>query len=328
MSTMMFIKQNTRYEVNCTKFTWTLQNCTFFVGTSRTKSFTSENFRVAKTNQLCFVTFCMADNILKLHMDGYYLPLYLIVTLSCTKKEGTATIKNQTFTKHLNSIGKSTFSMRLCQKNLQYDTLTFLITIEDVREASSLEIDDESSPTSKLYGKKLSPSNLQAMYINQESCDVTFVVGNVKLHAHSVVVAAVSSHFLSVFSKNCLENKTRHIVDMTKDDNVTLNVLKGFLDFTYGIKSMLELEDVVVYLAIMANKYDIPEMQKACEHLMSDMLNKDTVVASLLFSVKHEFCTLKKNAVRFAKSLNIDTLKSLEDFQKLYQNEELMLELL
>ncbi|XP_031782651.1 uncharacterized protein LOC116416819 [Nasonia vitripennis] len=115
---------------------------------------------------------------------------------------------------------------------------------------------------------------------------------------------------------------------MTKDNNVTLNVLKRFLDFTYGIKSMLELEDVVVYLAIMAKKYDTPEMRKACEHLMSDMLNKDTVVAALLFSVKHEFCTLKKEAVRFAKSLNIDTLKSLEDFQKLYQNNELMLELL
>lgn len=328
---MMFVKQNTRFEVNCTKFMWTLQNCSFFMGLNRTKSFTSENFRVTKTNQLCYVTFCMSDRNLQLHMDGYYLPLYLIITLSCTKKNGTP-IKGQTFTKHINSIDKKITSMRLYQSDLQHymddDTLTFMITIEDIREASSLEIADEpSSASCQLYRKKLTPSNIDAMYTNQELCDVTFLVGDDKFHAHAVILAALSPYFLSVFSRNCLENKTKHIVDMTKDTDVTSEILKGFLDFIYGIKSMLELKDMVVNLTIMAKKYDIAEMQKACEYLMCDTLNNDNVIATLVFAVKHELATLKKKAIRFAK-LHIDAVKESKDFEKLYLNKELMLELL
>lgn len=167
-----------------------------------------------------------------------------------------------------------------------------------------------------------------ALYEKQLMCDVILVTAEgKKLKAHSVILAMVSPYFLAMFTKEDSKESTPRIVDLTNDTNISFEVCQGFLDYVYGVKSVSDLKNIVMELFILANKYGIPILNYACESFLCDNLTHTNVAKLLLFSHKNDCILLKQKAVAVAKS-NMQVIKSSSEFDKIFEDKDLMLLLL
>lgn len=217
-------------------------------------------------------------------------------------------------------------------------SLTFLCTVHYFRDKSVVRynvnneikeeiISDDVESESHLYRKKFTLKNYGSLYEKNELCDVTFVTTGGELRAHTVILAIASPYFLAMFRHKNLKESTERVVDLTNDTDVTVEVFRGFLDYVYGLKSVESLKNIVMELLVLADKYDIQELKKACEQYLCDDLDEDNVSKLLYFSHKYSCEHLLKQALDLAKE-DIDIIKESSEFDDIYKNKDLMLLLL
>ena len=151
-------------------------------------------------------------------------------------------------------------------------------------------------------------------YVSKEFCDVEITFGDNKMFAHSLILAAYSTEFLHSL-------KSEKKIDFTHDSDCSLDVVQGFLDFIYGLKTVKELENIILELLKFAHKYKVESLQYECEIYLSDSINLNNAVKYLLLACKYE-CNILKDLAATAVSANIKEIIDSKEFDELldYKN--------
>lgn len=164
------------------------------------------------------------------------------------------------------------------------------------------------------------------LFEKQELCDVTFVINDNKIKAHTFVLALASTYFHAMFTQDTKESKDR-VVNFSNDPDINSEVFSGFLDFIYNIKNFSELGEVALELLILADKFDVKVLQKHCEQYLSEVIDKNNISKILILSNKCNSKFLKDRAIAFAKT-DLSVLTNSVEFSELLKDKNLMSELL
>ena len=219
--------------------------------------------------------------------------------------------------------GKILFKSNDCLKNyVENDTLTLVCIVKDLRESYTAE-KPIAVPDCKM---KKTTYKFTSLYQNNQLFDVTFITGNERIQAHAVVLAATCPYFDKMFNSGMKEQRER-TVDFSKDGEITPKILRGLLDYIYGVKSVEELKDIAHSLLTLALKFDIEELKKPCEFFVSDGINQINMASTLLFAHKYNLNILKEKALRISK-MYINDLKGSKEFVEICQHVDLVKELM
>ena len=177
------------------------------------------------------------------------------------------------------------------------DTLTFKCIIKEVVESFIVE----KPITDPDYKIKITSTKIfTSLYRNNELFDVTLITGNERIQAHAVVLAAICPYFRKMFNSGMKEQRER-TVDFSNDSEISPKILRGLLDYTYGVKSVEELKDIASEMLILALKFDIEDLKKPCEFIVSNGINTTNIASTLLFAHKYNLKILKDKALNITK---------------------------
>jgi speckle-type POZ protein len=169
------------------------------------------------------------------------------------------------------------------------DTLTICCRVEESKsEKCNCQ---KEQPQTTIARSKLCED--LASITDDKFADFVFKVGNVKIPAHRVILAARSPVFAAMFQHDMTENKTNE----TEITDVTPAAFKALLRFIYT--GHCEVENLEEQLLVAANKYDIQDLKQICAKEMRKKLTVDNAVDLLIFSDLHQAKDLKDGAIRF-----------------------------
>ncbi|XP_049946537.1 uncharacterized protein LOC126439757 [Schistocerca serialis cubense] len=137
-------------------------------------------------------------------------------------------------------------------------------------------------------------SDLCTLLESGKGADVTLVVGDSHLPAHSVILAARSPVFDAMLRNNMLEATSRLI----KITDVQEAVLQQMLLFIYT-DTVPELERFAAQLLAVADKYDLPLLKRRCASRMALDLSVENAAATALVATLHRCPELRSAAVEF-----------------------------
>jgi speckle-type POZ protein len=130
--------------------------------------------------------------------------------------------------------------------------------------------------------------------------DVTFVVKNEKISAHSAIVVSGSPVICAMLEKcNFKEGQTKTV----KIDDFDPPVFKEMLRYLYtGKAPKLSEDDMTEPLFLAANKYQIEELKDLCEQSLIAKLNVQTVVHYLVVAHLYTAPQLLEASLKFLMS--------------------------
>ena len=133
--------------------------------------------------------------------------------------------------------------------------------------------------------------------------DVHFVVQNLKIPAHKVVLAARSPVFAAMFQNEMQENSSNEVVvtDMEPD------ALKQMLQFIYTGRCQIGAWTEDLFLA--ADKYDIKDLKGVCEDELGMKLCVDNALRFLILSDLHRAAELKEDSISFINKNAVEIMK-------------------
>ena len=174
----------------------------------------------------------------------------------------------------------------------------------------------------------LSPnSNLENDYLqlfeNAENSDITFNVQDVQIRAHKTILIARSVYFRNMFDSRMNEAETGKI-DVPDADP---SAFRGMLQYIYGGASPKNLNDIVIDLYALADKYGLKNLLEICESFLQENLDADNVVEVLLLADKYSLEELKSKAKVVMKANLFVLQQSEENRKKLEQRPSLLLDL-
>lgn len=137
-------------------------------------------------------------------------------------------------------------------------------------------------------------SDLSALLESPEGADVSLVVGDAVLPAHSQILAARSPVFAAMLRSDMKESRTRQID--VRDMRET--VLRQLLSFIYT-DTAPELDSVAEELLPMAEKYDLPLLKRRCEDKLAQELSVENAAACAVLAVLHRCARLRAAAAQF-----------------------------
>ncbi|XP_046986901.1 protein roadkill-like [Schistocerca americana] len=137
-------------------------------------------------------------------------------------------------------------------------------------------------------------SNRGALLEPDEGADVTLVVGDCELPAHSRVLAARSPVFAAMLRNDMREARSRRI----EVADVREAVLRQLLLFVYT-DTAPELPSVAAELLAAADKYDLPALRERCEQQVARDLSVENAAAAAGLAVLHRCAALRGAAVQF-----------------------------
>lgn len=347
------IRQKTGFVKHRTTIKWTLENCELLFNTSADEVYESEGYTLENTDIVCSLKLNINDQKEPLTVGSYSYYLYfstlevhvvstnemehLKVNVTIAGPEGKChrlpmkppiTYDTSGVLEYLLP-SKDTYTDTLPQhylineslrSYLVNDTLTFLCELEDVRAISNT---CKSTATTSDWQIQVPMNKFGRLFENRQLCDVTFVIGSVKIPAHTVVLSAVSSYFLAMFGASGMKEKLERIVDLSNDSDVDVEVFQGFLNCIYGLKRVDEMKDMALDLIVLAHKYDVKELQSSCESFLCDSMGKASAAACLLIANKYNFELLKERALWFAK-IYVDSVKASDEFSEICKDVDLM----
>lgn len=133
---------------------------------------------------------------------------------------------------------------------------------------------------------------------NKESSDLTFVVQNQEIKAHSQVLAARSDGFATIL-------KSKAAGEKIEVNDVEPYIFKLLLKFVYcGIFNAVDTDDLLK-LVVAADKYSLDSLVKICEERLIFNLSVDNVVSVLKASYVLKTDVMKNKCLEFI-SKNMD----------------------
>lgn len=342
MSTL--ISHTTRFEKKIVTFKWDIVNWNDLLMLK--KGFRSKTFLLKEISLPCYVVFHfdvekkfsrklkMEDEIyvIQLCTDTYKSPLHPVNVFECSIKTNSSPEVSFNKVSDTNNYvyDKCTISLmytRSCKLHYEGDyglTILLKIAYGNLNHTSSSSTVDGSIEMIKQNSSVL--TDYHTLYEKQELCDVTFIINESKIKAHKFVLALTSSYFHSMFTQDTKESR-EHTVNFSDDPDINFEILQGFLEFIYNIKTISELKKINLELLVLADKFDVKELKSHCEQFLAGEIDENNAAKFLIVSEKHNSDFLKNKVIAYAKC-DMSVLTKSPEFTELCKNENLMSELL
>lgn len=124
--------------------------------------------------------------------------------------------------------------------------------------------------------------------------DVIIRTGNMKFHAHKVILIARSSVFADIFETSA--RRTNHVV-LT---DLPCEAIREMLRFIYTGKHP-EVENVTSDLLVASYRYNLERLKSMCERVLSGRINFHNAVALHDVAEKHNAKHLQMRALQFVE---------------------------
>ena len=144
--------------------------------------------------------------------------------------------------------------------------------------------------------------------------DVTFLIGDKKLHAHKTILAARSPIFAQMFY-NQIEETEKKDCSIVEIENTSLEVFEIVLNFVYTGK-VNNLEGLAQKVFVAAEKYGLQNLKNICLGFLSSNICENNIFEIIRFAFKEKVKNLQKEATEFLRK-NFVNLQKLANFQKL-----------
>jgi speckle-type POZ protein len=157
----------------------------------------------------------------------------------------------------------------------------------------------EFQDTSFAEGERHVLTHLSKLLDTQSMADVTFVVKNEKIGAHSAIVVSASPVICAMLEKDkFLEGVTKEV----KIDDIDPAVFKEMLRYLYTGKTKKMDEDMAEPLFLAADKYQIEGLKDLCEQSLIMKLTIQTVVHYLVLAHLYTAPQLLEVSLKFLVS--------------------------
>ena len=162
----------------------------------------------------------------------------------------------------------------------------------------------EFKDTSFAEGERQVLTHLSKLLDSQSLSDVTFVVKNEKIGAHSAIVVSGSPVIYTMLEKDKFkEGQTKTV----KIDDINPSVFKEMLRYLYTGKAPKLDEDAMTEpLFLAADKYQIEALKDLCEQSLIAKLNVQTVVHYLVVAHLYTAPQLLEASLKFLVSRKME----------------------
>jgi speckle-type POZ protein len=155
----------------------------------------------------------------------------------------------------------------------------------------------ESKDTRFVEGERQVLTHLSKLLDNQSMADVTFVVKNEKIGAHSAIVVSGSPVICAMLEKDKLKGGQTKTVQV---DDIDPSVFKEMLRYLYTGKTQKLDEDAMTEpLFMAADKYQIEALKDLCEQSLISKLNMQTAVHFLALAHQHTAPQLLESSLKY-----------------------------
>jgi speckle-type POZ protein len=158
----------------------------------------------------------------------------------------------------------------------------------------------EFKDTSFAEGERQVLTHLSKLLDTQSMSDVTFVVKNEKISAHSAIVVSGSPVICAMLEEdNFKEGRTKTV----QVEDIEPFVFKEMLRYLYtGKAPKLDEDDMTESLFLAADKYQIEALKNCCEQSLIAKLNLETVIHYLVVSHLYTAPQLLEASLKFLVS--------------------------
>ncbi|XP_047134904.1 kelch-like protein 20 [Hydra vulgaris] len=164
------------------------------------------------------------------------------------------------------------------------------------------------------YSSQTYPKSLLTMLDNllkcNELCDIDIRVGSRRFRAHKVVLAACSSYFRAMFTREMAEQRQEEVLIQDIDEKA----MELLIDFAYTGNIKIDEANVQIVLPA-ACLLQITEIQEACCEFLKKQLDPTNCIGIKLFADTHSCRDL----------FHIAHMYTLRNFQDVILNEEFLL---
>ena len=198
---------------------------------------------------------------------------------------------------------------------LPNDTLTICCRVEETESILDEECNCPIEQPQTAHNRRKLCEDL-ASITDDKYADFIFIVDNVKIPAHRVILAARSPVFAAMFQHDMKENRTSE----AEIKDVTPAAFKALLRFIYT--GDCEVGNWAEELLVAANKYDIQDLKQICAKELGKKLTVENAIRLLILSDLHQTNHLKQAAIRFINQNAPAVMKtpSWSDFPKDHQH--------
>lgn len=141
---------------------------------------------------------------------------------------------------------------------------------------------------------------------NSKLCDIVLVVGEKKIKAHRLVLAAFSDYFSAMFTGDLSDNgKVVHLSDMDPQ------AVEDLIQYAYTSNIQIRVDNVESLLSVSCI-LQIDEVKEACSEFMKHQLHPTNCLGIRAFADGHGCTELFKIADAFTKERFVDVVKNQE----------------
>jgi speckle-type POZ protein len=160
--------------------------------------------------------------------------------------------------------GTWTVSYTYSERNYAYAAYQLIIEFEDGSFAD---------------GERQVLTHLSKLLDTQSMADVTFIVKNEKIGAHSAIVVSASPVICAMLEEDKFKEWRTKVIEV---DDIEPSVFREMLRYLYtGKAPKLDEDDMTGPLFLAADKYQIVALKDLCEQSLISKLNLETVVRFL-----------------------------------------------
>lgn len=138
----------------------------------------------------------------------------------------------------------------------------------------------------KEYINKIPTESGKLLYLDAETADVCFLIGETKIPAHKNLLAAASDVFKRMFYGPLRET------DNVRIDGVNGTAFKEFLQFFYIENVKLTIENIADVMDL-GHKYNVTKCSELCVEFLKDTLTDDNICTGLSLAMIYDLNELK-----------------------------------
>mmetsp|Transcript_48819 Transcript_48819/g.136666 ORF Transcript_48819/g.136666 Transcript_48819/m.136666 type:complete len:378 (-) Transcript_48819:221-1354(-) len=143
-------------------------------------------------------------------------------------------------------------------------------------------------------------AQLGALFETGHQSDVTIVVGQERIDAHSLILSARSPVFSAMWSHGMREKEEKEVVITDLEPSIVRSML-GFM-YTGKLDSKLDNSEHTVSLLRAAHKYEVSVLVELCVAALSSQLTNETAIRYLMLADLTSIGSLQEKCLQFITS--------------------------
>jgi BTB/POZ domain len=187
-----------------------------------------------------------------------------------------------------------------CGSSIYKPKVNGLFRPPSLQKYATFQLILEFKDTSFSEGERKVLTHLSKLLDTQSMADVTFIVKNEKIGAHSAIVVSASPVICAMLDKdNFQEGRTKTV----KVKDIEPVVFKEMLQYLYtGKAPNLDEDDMTEPLFLAADKYQVEGLKDLCEQSLIDKLNMQTIFHFLVVAHLYTAPQLLEASLKFLVS--------------------------